>query len=104
VQFGGEHEVTLCDEANSHRVAGVISQNPAYIMNAGLQGTHVVPVALVGRVFCLVRAPVSPGDILVSDRDGYARANNEAAAGRIIGKALEAAHRDGLAEIVVGKH
>lgn len=104
VMFGGSHEITQCNDVDSHRVAGVISQNPAYIMNAGLQGAHVLPVALVGRVHCLVRAPAEPGDILVSDTQGYARVNNHAAAGRIIGKALVAVKHDGLAEIVVGKH
>lgn len=104
MMFGGTQEITICQDPNSHRVAGVVSENPAYIMNAGLTGKHVVKLALVGRVKCRVRAPAKPGDILVSDIDGWARVNNDAQAGRIIGKSLASLDQDGYVEIVVGKH
>jgi hypothetical protein len=104
VEFGGSQEITMCRESNSHRVAGVVSEKPAYIMNSGLVGDHVVKLALVGRVRCLVRGPVKSGDILVSDVNGWAQVNNNAAAGRILGKSLENSDQDGYVEIVVGKH
>ena len=104
LEFGGMQEVTLCNTPNSHKVAGVVSTNPAYVMNSGLAGEHVCKLALVGRVQCFVRGPVEAGDLLVSDTNGWARVNNDAAAGRIIGKALEDSAVDGFVEVVVGKH
>ena len=104
VEFGGTQEITMCQVADSHRVAGVVSENPAYVMNSGLSSEHVVKLALVGRVRCLVRGPVEAGDLLVSDTNGWARVNNFPAAGRIIGKSLERSDQDGYVEIVVGKH
>ena len=104
LEFGGVQEVTLCNTPNSHKVAGVVSTNPAYVMNSGLAGDHVCKLALVGRVQCFVRGPVEAGDLLVSDTNGWARVNNDAAAGRIIGKSLQSSFNDGEIEIVVGKH
>jgi len=36
LQFGGEQEVTIANEYATHRVAGVVSTDPAYMMNSGL--------------------------------------------------------------------
>jgi hypothetical protein len=102
--FGGSAEVTISDCANDHRVAGVVSTNPAHLMNSALVGLYPVKLALVGRVPCQVRGPVQPGDILVSAENGWAQVNNQAQAGRVIGKSLENATADGTIEIVVGKH
>ena len=86
VCFGGEAEVTACDVEDHHAVAGVVSTDPAYLMNAEAEG---VEVALCGRVPCKVVGPVNKGDLLVSsDTKGHARANNNAQPGRIIGKAI----------------
>jgi hypothetical protein len=104
LEFGGMQEVTLCNTPNTHKVAGVVSTNPAYVMNSGLAGDYVCKLALVGRVPCLVRGPVEAGDLLVSDTNGWARVNNDATAGRIIGKSLQSSFNDGEIEIVVGKH
>jgi hypothetical protein len=104
LRFGGSHEVTASDTENDYRVAGVVSTNPAHLMNSGLQGAYPVKLALIGRVPCQVRGPVHPGDILVSDEQGWAQVNNNAQAGRIIGKSLESSESDSLIEIVVGKH
>ena len=105
VVLGGEQEVTIEDIADSHKVAGVITTNPAYIMNAELQGDTVVEVALVGRVPCKVVGKVSKGDLLTtSEIAGYAHSNNNALAGRIIGKALENFEGEtGLIEILIGR-
>ncbi len=104
VVFGGEAEVTICDEVEDHRVAGVVSENPSYIMNAGLEAEHVAIVALTGRVPCRVLGPVRKGDLLVSAGTGAARTKNDARAGTIIGKSLEDFHDEyGVIEIVVGR-
>jgi hypothetical protein len=104
LRFGGSHEVTASDAENDYRVAGVVSTNPAHLMNSGLQGAYPVKLALIGRVPCQVRGPVHTGDILVSAEQGWAQVNNNAQAGRIIGKSLESSESDSLIEIVVGKH
>jgi len=71
VVFGGEQEITISQEAADERVAGVISTNPAHLMNAGQPG---LPVALRGRVPVMVIGPVFKGDSLVtSSTSGHAQ-------------------------------
>jgi hypothetical protein len=102
--FGGAKEVTLCGQADSTRVAGVVSTNPSYLMNSGQTGDCVVAVALTGRVPCRVTGTVRKGDLMVSTGDGRARANNAAAVGTVIGKALaDFDGADGVIEVVVGR-
>jgi len=104
VSFGGPEEVTFCDQDQDPAVAGVVSTDPAYKMNSGLQGEHVVTVALMGRVPCQVVGPIAKGDLLVSAGNGRARSQTAPAAGTIIGKALQAFDGDtGTVEIVVGR-
>ena len=99
VMFGGENEVTECDVDSSHAVAGVISTDPAHLMNAEARG---LPVALAGRVPCKVTGPVAKGDLMVgSALSGHAKADNDAKAGRIIGKALQAKEGEGNGVIEV---
>ena len=105
VEFGGAAEVTLSTTVGSTRVAGVVSTNPSYIMNASLQAEHVATVALQGRVPCKVIGPVSKGDMMVAAGGGYAKVDNNAKAGTIIGKALEVMHNPhGVIEVVVGRN
>jgi hypothetical protein len=86
VCFGGEAEVTACNQESHHAVAGVVSTDPAYLMNAEADG---VAVALCGRVPCKVSGPVAKGDLLVSSNiAGHAKSDNNAGPGRIIGKAI----------------
>jgi hypothetical protein len=104
VCFGGDYEITVCDEDSCSRVAGVISTNPSYIMNAGLAGDHVVAVALTGRVPTRVTGQVRKGDMMVSTADGRARACATPAVGQVIGKALaDFDGTDGVIEVVVGR-
>jgi hypothetical protein len=103
--FGGDKEVTLSTEAGSTRVAGVVSTNPSYIMNAGLTAEHVAMVALQGRVPCRVVGPVAKGDMMVAAGNGAARVDNSARAGSIIGKALENFDgAEGTIEVVIGRN
>ena len=86
MKFGGDAELTQSDTTNDHKVAGVLSTNPAYILNAEIEGQYL---ALSGRVPVKVTGSVSPGDILVSSNvPGHAEVNNDARSGRIIGKAI----------------
>jgi hypothetical protein len=105
LMFGGDKEVTQCDTDMSSRVAGVVSTNPAYLMNSGLEGEHTVELALTGRVPTKVRGPILKGDLIVSAGDGHARAEGIPQVGTVIGKALENFDGDtGVIEVVVGKH
>ena len=100
VCFGGDAEVTACEHENDHRVAGVISTDPAYMMNSDGEGQYV---ALTGRVPCKVTGPVEKGDLLVSSSvKGHAKADNNALPGRIIGKAVGSnVEGEGVIEVLV---
>lgn len=101
--FGGSCEVTLAEDSTC-RIAGVVSTNPAHLMNSELTGQNVVALALIGRVPCKVRGKIRKGDMMVSGGDGYARPEKNPLLGSVIGKALE--DFDGVSgtiEIVVGR-
>jgi len=61
--IGGTAEVTESNEYCSTKVAGVVSTNPAYLMNKECVG---VAVALKGRVPCKVVGKVRKGDFLIT--------------------------------------
>jgi hypothetical protein len=104
LSFGGTQEVTVTLTDADHRVAGVVSTDPAYVMNAGLASEHVATVALTGRVPCLVTGTVRKGDSMVSAGNGAARAEANPAVSTVIGKALEDFDGEsGMIEIVVGR-
>ena len=88
VIFGGEKEITVSNMGSDARVAGVISGNPAYLMNSEATGQAV---ALQGKVPCKVVGQISKGDMLVthSQHPGVARTGTNPAMGTVIGKALE---------------
>ena len=104
LSFGGSAEVTQSDKDADPTVAGVVSENPAYIMNAGLISQQAVALALTGRVKCQVQGTVQPGAMMVSAGNGRARAEVNPAMGTVIGKALEAFDgAEGTIEVVVGR-
>jgi hypothetical protein len=71
VVFDGDKEITVTNQEADARVAGVISTNPAYLMNSKGLG---LPVALRGRVPVNVTGPVVKGDSLVtSSQPGFAK-------------------------------
>ena len=106
--FGGEKEVHLSSEVGSRRVAGVVSTNPAYLMNAECSGKKVA-IALQGRVPCKVTGTCEKGDIMVSDGQGGATAWYHVATimhpGMTLGKAIEdkTAKEMSIIEIAVGR-
>ena len=104
VVIGGSAEVTASTQDADRAVAGVISSQPAHIMNSKLDGEYVATVALIGRVPCRVTGTVARGDLLVSTADGRAKADNDPKVGTVIGKALESFDGDkGTIEIIIGK-
>ncbi len=106
--FGGEKEVHLSNEVGSRRVAGVVSTNPAYLMNAECSGKKVA-IALQGRVPCKVTGTCEKGDIMVSDGQGGATAWYHVATimhpGMTLGKAIEdkTAKEMSIIEVAVGR-
>jgi hypothetical protein len=108
VEFGGNYEITTTTASHSTQVAGIISTQPAYLMNSTQTGNHPLEVALVGRVPCRVVGTIRKGDRLVSsDLPGVARALNVDLyqPGCIVGKALAEYNstEPGVIEVAVGR-
>jgi len=104
LSFGGSQEVTIATGINDVRVAGVVSTQPAHVMNAGLNGQNTVAVALIGRVPTLVIGTVAPGDMMVTAGGGRAKACAAPTMGTVIGKALQAhPGGQGVIEVVIGR-
>ena len=104
VIFGGSQEITIADTHMDTRIAGVITTNPAHMMNSDLEGDFIGAVALRGRVPCKVTGKVRKGDLLVSSQiPGHATVSDNPVVGSVLGKALENKETEGLGiiEIVV---
>jgi len=92
--IGGNKEVTISTTRCDPSVAGIVSTNPAYMMNkdAGNDKTHPY-IALKGRVPCKVIGNIKKGDLLTtSGTPGVACAMTDsdwANPNAVIGKALE---------------
>ena len=105
VIFGGSAEVTTTNISSDSRVAGVVSTNPAYIMNVECPGTRVC-VALQGRVPVKVAGTIKKGDLLTTSAiPGYACKAMTPQIGTIIGKAIEDKldPGKGIVEVAVGR-
>lgn len=93
VSVGGDAEVTACSSGG--RVLGVVSTNPAYMMNKDLEGG--IYIALKGRVPCKVAGPVSKGDELIAGNIGVAMVDNsQEHAGKVFAIALESNNDPGI--------
>lgn len=109
VVFGGEQEVTQSTQDHDTAIAGVVSTDPAYIMNATLQTPNSVAVALAGKVPCKVLGPVNKGTVLVtSNIPGTAQAIDHSVAqlGCVVGKAMQVIEDESVQtiEISVGRN
>lgn len=107
VRIGGAAEVTIENEAASTEVLGVVSTQPAHLMNAeaGSNETHP-PIAMVGRVPVRCVGEIRKGNRLISAGNGCAMAAanaSELGAGKIIGRALadKLSTEEGLVEAIV---
>jgi hypothetical protein len=107
VELGGTEEVTQTKRPRSVAIAGVVSTDPAYLMNSGLE--NGVSIALLGRVPCKVIGTINKGDILVSSSTpGHAEAHRDIhnpPSGSAIGKAIENKTDEdpGIIEVLVGR-
>ena len=99
VVFGGGKEVTACIRDNDRTIAGVVSADPAYLMNSNLK--NGTAIALTGRVPVKVDGEVFPGDLIVtSNKKGYGMVNNNARSGTILGKVISRIS-DNLVEVLI---
>lgn len=98
VCIGGSAEVQECDEVLCPSYAGVISTNPAFLMNKDLDG---VSVALIGRVPAKVMGPVKKGDILVTAGKGCLKTGLPREIAFKVGVALEDKEDEGISIIEV---
>ena len=74
VMLGGAEEVTRCDTDACNSVFGVVSESPAFLMNAqaGNNDSHPM-IALKGRVLVKLKGKGEAGDRIVSAGNGEAR-------------------------------
>ena len=74
VILGGNEEVTKCIKELDDAVFGVVSDSPAFLMNAQAGNNESHPmIALKGRVFVKIKGKGKAGDRIVSAGNGDAR-------------------------------
>ncbi len=108
LELGGTQEVTATSTFASSKICGIVSTNPALIMNAGEAHASSVLVALIGRVPCKVIGKIQRGDLICSSCvPGVATAMpaQDYQPGAIIGKSLADYDSDqvGTIEVLVGR-
>jgi len=108
VILGGSKEITKCNQELDHRVFGVVSENPAFLMNkdAGNNDSHPM-IALKGRARVKVIGSGIAGDRIVSSHiPGVARVAmlNECTAFNVLGRLLSDKYNAllSLTECVIG--
>ena len=104
VKLGGSAEITQTESHADTDVFGVISTDPAYLMNSGAEG---LPVAMAGRCPVRVIGKINKGERLVSsDVPGVAWAlgEDDYDTRAIVGRALQ--DKDdgdsGIIEVAIG--
>jgi hypothetical protein len=107
VILGGNAEITKCKDELSDAVFGVISESPAFLMNANAGNNDSHPmVALKGRVFVKLTGTGKAGDRVVSAGNGEARVANldECTAFNTLGRLIKDKYNveTALTECVIG--
>jgi hypothetical protein len=88
VMFGGTSEVTIANVHSTPAVAGIVTTEPAQILNSELADS--VAIALVGRVPCKVTGNIARGNLLVvSHIPGVLTTSLFPSPGTIVAKAME---------------
>ena len=107
VMLGGSEEVTKCNKELCDNVFGVVSDSPAFLMNAqaGNNDSHPM-IALKGRVFIKLKGTGNAGDRIVSAGNGEAKVVNldECTTFNVLGRLLKAKYNEEttLTECVIG--
>jgi len=107
VELGGSAEITKCNTELSNSVFGVISESPAFLMNASAGNNDSHPmVALKGRVMVKLQGTGKAGDRVVSAGNGEARVAqlDECAAFNVLGRLIKHKYNEqtALTECVIG--
>lgn len=100
----GESEVTESTHALDTNVIGVVTTDPALLMNSALSGL-TVGVALLGRTPCKVIGEVMKGDRIVSsDIAGHGQSIDDFSYQHVVGRAVESKTTpgEGIIEVVIG--
>ena len=107
MKIGGAEEVTETSEAADTDVLGIVTTDPALLMNSKLAGV-TVGIALLGRVPCKVTGQITKGDrIVTSGTPGHGQSAhnvNEHSYQHVIGRALQSKTTpgEGVIEVIVG--
>ena len=107
VMLGGEAEVTKCNKELCDKVFGVVSDSPAFLMNAqaGNDNSHPM-IALKGRVFVKIIGTGKAGDRIVSAGNGEAKiaSLDECTAFNVLGRLIKDKYsvETTLTECVIG--
>jgi hypothetical protein len=106
VKLGGNKEITKTESEFDNQIFGIISTAPGFLLNSKQKlAEHAYPVALKGRVPCLVKGTVRKGQrIVASDIAGVGMATDHFDAATIIGRAIGEKNSDdvGAVEVAVG--
>jgi len=107
VILGGHAEITKCEKELDDAVFGVVSESPAFLMNAqaGNNETHPM-IALKGRVMVKIKGRGNAGDRVVSAGNGEAKVANldECNHFNVLGRLIKTKYNEEtqLAECVIG--
>ena len=107
VKLGGHAEITKCERELDDAVFGVVSESPAFLMNAqaGNNDSHPM-IALKGRVFVKLKGTGKAGDRVVSAGNGEARVASldECTAFNTLGRLIKHKYSEetALTECVIG--
>ena len=107
VMLGGSAEVTKCNKDACDKVFGVVSDSPAFLMNAtaGNNDSHPM-IALKGRVMVKIKGKGEAGDRIVSAGTGEARVAGieECTAFNVLGRLIKDKYNEDtqLTECVIG--
>jgi hypothetical protein len=107
VILGGNEEVTKCIKELDDAVFGVVSDSPAFLMNAQAGNNESHPmIALKGRVFVKIKGKGKAGDRIVSAGNGDARvaSMNECTHFNVLGRLISDKYSENtaLTECVIG--
>jgi len=107
VILGGHAEITKCNKELDDAIFGVVSESPAFLMNAqaGNNDTHPM-IALKGRVLVKLKGTGKAGDRVVSAGNGEARVAgiDECTAFNTLGRLIKHKYNEetALTECVIG--
>jgi len=107
VMLGGTEEITKCNKELCDNVFGVVSDSPAFLMNASAGNNESHPmIALKGRVFVKIQGKGQAGDRIVSAGNGAAKVAglDECTAFNVLGRLIKDKYNEDitLTECVIG--